>query len=124
MDLPEITIREDDDLRLAVSTDEDPSCRVLLVDVTDTDGKVHMSEIRIGPRNVEKLKKQAGRSVMQFRTNDGALWIQGSGGRWTLRFAVPEQPTASVTLSEGETRALQTALFEPLEVAAPSSPEE
>ncbi len=114
MDLPEITIHAQEDLKLAVSTDEDPSSRVLLVDVTDASGEVHMSEIRIAPKNVEKLKRQASRAIMQFRTSDGALWIQGNGPRWTLRFAVPEQPTAHLTLDEEETRALKAALFEPL----------
>lgn len=114
MEAPEITIREEPRLKLAVSTNEDPQFRVLLVDVTADDGEVHLSEIGIAPRNVEKLKKQATRSVMQYRSKDGALSIRASGGRWTLRIAVPEQPSVEVTLDEGETRALQTALFEAL----------
>lgn len=113
-ELPEVAITERDGLKLAVSTDEDPASRVLLVDVTGDDGRVHMSEIGIAPRNVEKLKKQSTRSVMQYRSKDNALWIQGSAGSWTLRVAVPGQPTAEVTLGEDETRALQAALFEPL----------
>jgi hypothetical protein len=114
MDLPEITIREDETLKLAVSTDEDPSSRVLLVDVRGDDDEVHMSEIGIAPRNLEKLRKQAARSVMQFRSKDGALWIQGKAGRWTLRVSVPGQPSAEVVLDEEETSALQAALFEEL----------
>jgi hypothetical protein len=114
MDLPEITIRDDDDVKLAVSTDEDPASRVLLVDVKGDDDKVHMSEIGIAPRNVERLKKQSSRSVMQYRSKDNALWIQGNGGRWTLRVSVPGQPSAELKLDEDETRALMGALFEPL----------
>ena len=112
--LPEVVIHERDALKLAVSTDEDPSSRVLLVDVTGDDGNVHMSEIGISPRNVEKLKKQATRSVMQYRSKDNALWIQGSGGRWTVRVSVPGQPAAELALDEDETAALKAALFEPL----------
>lgn len=114
MDLPEITIREDERHKLAVSTDEDPASRVLLIDTRDDDDKVHMSEIGIAPRNLEKLKKQAGRSVMQFRSKDGSLWIQGKAGRWTVRVSVAGQPTAELVLDDDETRALQAALFEPL----------
>lgn len=114
MDFPEIAIRQDDRLKLAVSTDEDAARRVLLVDIIADDGEVHMSEIGIAPRNVDKLKKQATRSVMRYRSRDGALWIDGNGDRWTLRIAVEGQPSAQVVLDENETRALQAALFEPL----------
>lgn len=114
MELPEIAIREDDRLKLVVSTDEDPAMRVLLVDITDDDGKVHMSEIGISPRNVEKLKKQATRSVMRYQSKDGALTIEGQGARWTLLLRVEGHPRVDVALDERETLALKAALFEPL----------
>jgi hypothetical protein len=112
MDLPEVTIVDDSRAKLAVSTDEHPDSRVLLVDFETPEREVHMCEIGIASKNVEKLKKQATRKVVQYKSKDGALWITGDLQRWTLRIAVPKQPAIEIALDDDETAHLKRALFE------------
>lgn len=113
-DLPEVAILDSESVTLAVSRDEHPESRVLLVDVKSPGGKVEMSELGIASQNVKRLAKQCARSVFQYRSKDGALWIRGDAKTWTLRIAVPPAPTHEVVLDEDQTRRLKLALFEPL----------